>query len=168
MTPLQGSGWCSLMEQAGLRASPAGPTVDALSWAGGKSHSHRLCPVERHPQPVLFLQWCWGCCWMNCVPSCQAVSSTTVGNESSSSCWLWGSLDVEMVALPAGAVPCSCLGGSSVVPGNEEGMGKVARNGSSPFCFHFHFCPDLGLQHVPWTQPAGWHHRGLVGLGSMG
>lgn len=57
---------------------------------------------------------------------------------------------------------------SSVVPGNEEGMGKVARNGSSPFYFHFHFCPDLGLQHIPWTQPAGWHHRGLVGLGSMG
>lgn len=101
-----------LVEQAGLRASPAGPTVDALPWTQGKLRGCRRCPMERHPQPVPFLQWCCGGCWMSCVPSCHAVPSATLGSESSSSCWLLGSLDLEMGALPARKGPCSCLGGS--------------------------------------------------------
>jgi len=84
----------------------------ALPWTQGKLRGCRRCPMERHPQPVPFLQWCCGGCWMSCVPSCHAVPSATLGSESSSSCWLLGSLDLEMGALPARKGPCSCLGGS--------------------------------------------------------
>lgn len=99
---------------------------------------------------------------MSCMPGCPQCPLPPLEVRAHHHAGFWAPLTWRWVLCLLARVlaPVWVAAWSSMVLGSEVGTGKVAGNGSSPFCFHFHFCPDLGLQHAPWTQPGGWHSLG--------